>query len=97
MEKPRRSSGASPEGQNRRVKDMKEYIVTTTSVAGALKNAGFDNYDEAVKCADKRQKTRKSAVVVLKKVGEDEKETVYLEQYNAKGLPLVPVKYGFLK
>lgn len=76
---------------------MKNYVVTSTSVTGNWKNAEFDTLDEAITCADKRQRTRKSPVVVLEKYEETESETVYKERYNAKGSPLTPVKYGFIK
>ena len=77
--------------------EHKRYIVTSTSVTGNWKNAEFDSFEESVKCADKRQKTRKSDIVILEKVSENESETIYNECYNAKGNPLIKVKYGFLK
>lgn len=76
---------------------MKQYVVISTSPTGNWKNAEFDTFEEAKKCADKRQKTRKSAVVILEKKEERADETIYNECYNAKGEPITPVKYGFIK
>lgn len=76
---------------------MKNYIVTSTCVIGNRKDGEFDILSEAIKYADKRQKTRKAAIVVLEKYDETEIEIFYKERYNAKGEPLIPVKYTFIK
>ena len=56
-----------------------------------------DTLEEAIKLADKNQKTRKWDIIVLKKTGETEKSTLYQEVYNAKGKELSTVRYGFGK
>ena len=71
----------------------KPYIVTSTSRTGNWKNEEFDYLEDAIMCADKRQKTRKYALVVLMKVNENKSETIYNECYNAKGEPILPILY----
>ena len=75
---------------------MKEFVVITTHYRN-IKNAEFDNENEAIKEANKRQKTRKFSVLVLRKIDENERETLYKEFYNAQGGKLSGSTYGFLK
>ena len=62
---------------------MKDYVVQSECF-GNTKNFQFDTEQEAIKAADKMQKTRKKALVVLKKVGETDKETLYKVCYITK-------------
>lgn len=76
---------------------MKDYIVMNKSFCCGRRYLQFDTEADAIKAADKRQKTRKGDVVVLKKIEKRTCETVYAECYNARKNDLSPVRYSFVR
>lgn len=66
---------------------MKDYIVTVGGSRGR-KNEEFDNKEDAIKRADKLQKSRAFEVVVLQKIGtkngKEEYETCYSAKFNCE-------------
>lgn len=72
---------------------MKDYLVRT--VNGYGRTYQFDTEQEAIKTADKNQKTRKWDIVVLKKIEEGTEGTLYKECYNARSNKLSQYRYGF--
>ena len=64
---------------------MKQYIVQNESPGRHVRIYEFDSLDDAVKYANKKAKNSKSAINVLKKIGEYDKYEGYESVYNTKG------------